>query len=122
MKSARRMGFTAFTPSLRRLAASTQVGHGRRRLHQRHERGRRCIYCTDREDALFVAGAGNDILNGGEGSDALHGDAGDDTYIFRRGSRQDTIVETELKIDRTYELIRKMERGIAEAKPRQLKF
>ena len=41
------------------------------------------------------AGAGNDILDGGEGNDLLKGEAGNDTYIFRRGSGQDTIIDTD---------------------------
>ncbi|MEW6351606.1 MAG: calcium-binding protein, partial [Thermodesulfobacteriota bacterium] len=43
-------------------------------------------------DTLW-AGADNDILDGGEGSDRLYGEGGDDTYIFRRGSGKDTIID-----------------------------
>jgi hypothetical protein len=39
------------------------------------------------------AGPGNDILDGGEGRDVLYGETGNDTYIFRRGSGQDTIID-----------------------------
>ena len=41
------------------------------------------------------AGPGADILDGGEGNDQLLGETGDDTYIFRRGSGQDTIIDTD---------------------------
>ncbi|MEQ6342247.1 MAG: calcium-binding protein [Gammaproteobacteria bacterium] len=41
-------------------------------------------------DALY-GGAGNDILEGGSGNDSLMGDAGADTYLFGKGSGQDTI-------------------------------
>jgi len=68
------------------------------------------IYGTSRNEilinedgnALLVAGggndtiwayAGNDILDGGEGNDLLYGGEGNDTYIFRRGSGQDTIID-----------------------------
>jgi hypothetical protein len=51
-------------------------------------------------DALLVgggggdivwAGSGSDIVDGGPDNDLLFGEAGNDTYIFRRGSGQDTI-------------------------------
>ena len=35
--------------------------------------------------------AGDDILDGGAGNDSLYGETGNDTYIFGRGSGQDTI-------------------------------
>ena len=74
------------------------------------ETGNDVIYGTDRNellinetgDALLVAGGGNDtiwagadddILDGGEGNDVLMGEAGNDTYIFRRGSGQDLIID-----------------------------
>ncbi|MBU1052985.1 MAG: hypothetical protein KKC46_04045 [Proteobacteria bacterium] len=41
------------------------------------------------------AGAGNDILDGGTGNDELKGEAGNDTYIFRLGSGQDKIIDTD---------------------------
>jgi len=44
----------------------------------------------DGTDSLY-GGMGNDLLNGGEGNDCLSGDAGNDTYLFGRGSGQDTI-------------------------------
>ncbi len=70
------------------------------------------IYGTDRKellinetgDALFVAGGGNDviwagtgddILDGGTGNDTLYGETGNDTYILRKGSGQDTIIDTD---------------------------
>jgi trimeric autotransporter adhesin len=61
------------------------------------------IYQQD-GDALIVAGggsdtvwagAGNDILDGGAGNDVLYGEAGDDVYIFRRGSGNDKIIDTD---------------------------
>ncbi|RMR63373.1 calcium-binding protein, partial [Pseudomonas cichorii] len=36
-------------------------------------------------------GDGNDTLDGGSGNDLLSGDYGSDTYVFRKGSGQDTI-------------------------------
>ncbi|RMQ40696.1 Calcium binding hemolysin protein, partial [Pseudomonas cichorii] len=36
-------------------------------------------------------GAGNDILDGGAGNDRLDGGYGDDTYLFGKGSGQDTV-------------------------------
>jgi hypothetical protein len=62
-------------------------------------------------DAIIVGGGGNDriyagadddILDGGTGNDTLYGERGNDTYIFRRGSGQDTIIDpdpTEGNID-----------------------
>ncbi|MEW6352550.1 MAG: calcium-binding protein, partial [Thermodesulfobacteriota bacterium] len=53
-------------------------------------------------DALIVAGGGNDtitagddddILDGGPGNDRLYGEGGNDTYIFRRGSGHDRIID-----------------------------
>ncbi|MCC8471801.1 calcium-binding protein, partial [Xanthomonas phaseoli] len=41
-------------------------------------------------DTLY-GGGGNDRLEGGSGNDYLSGDAGSDTYVFGRGSGQDTI-------------------------------
>jgi len=74
--------------------------------------GNDVIYGTNRNDILINvtgdallaagagndqiwAGAGNDILDGGTGNDVLKGEAGDDTYIFRRGSGQDIIVDAD---------------------------
>ena len=68
------------------------------------------IYGTDRNemlineagDALLVAGGGADtiragdgadILDGGPGDDQLYGQGDNDTYIFRRGSGNDLIVD-----------------------------
>ena len=42
------------------------------------------------KDTLYGEG-GNDILEGGAGDDYLHGGGGDDTFIFRKGSGNDTI-------------------------------
>jgi len=61
-------------------------------------------------DALLVAGggndqiwagAGNDILDGGTGNDILKGEAGNDTYMFRRGSGQDIIIDPDPTADNT---------------------
>ena len=41
------------------------------------------------------AGPGNDILDGGADNDTLYGETGNDTYIFRRGSGQDIILDTD---------------------------
>lgn len=41
------------------------------------------------------AGEGNDILDGGTGNDELKGEGGNDTYIFRLGSGQDKIIDTD---------------------------
>jgi len=74
--------------------------------------GNDVIYGTDRNeylfnekgDALLVGGGGNDtihagmgddILDGGTGNDWLAGEHGNDTYIFRRGSGQDTICDAD---------------------------
>jgi len=55
-------------------------------------------------DSILVAGAGNDriwagtgndILDGGAGNDVLEGESGNDTYIFRLGSGQDKIIDTD---------------------------
>jgi len=59
------------------------------------------LYNEDGDSLLFGgggrdvlhAGAGNDILDGGAGSDILYGEAGNDTYLFRRGSGRDTILD-----------------------------
>ncbi|RMR74285.1 Calcium binding hemolysin protein [Pseudomonas savastanoi pv. fraxini] len=40
---------------------------------------------------ILNGGAGNDVLDGGAGNDRLDGGAGDDTYLFGKGSGQDTI-------------------------------
>ena len=42
----------------------------------------------------LAAGAGNDLLDGGTGNDILSGESGSDTYLFRRGSGQDVIIES----------------------------
>ncbi len=41
-------------------------------------------------------GLGNDLLDGGLGNDSLSGDVGNDTYIFRRGSGYDQILDFDL--------------------------
>ncbi|MGH8119658.1 MAG: calcium-binding protein, partial [Gammaproteobacteria bacterium] len=40
-------------------------------------------------------GGGDDILDGGPGNDGLFGEGGNDTYLFARGSGQDTIINYE---------------------------
>jgi Ca2+-binding RTX toxin-like protein len=40
---------------------------------------------------ILYGGAGNDVLDGGAGNDRLDGGSGDDTYVFGKGSGQDTI-------------------------------
>jgi Ca2+-binding RTX toxin-like protein len=35
-----------------------------------------------------------DVIDGGEGDDTLKGEGGNDSYVFRRGSGQDVIIET----------------------------
>ncbi|MBU1052976.1 MAG: putative Ig domain-containing protein [Proteobacteria bacterium] len=74
--------------------------------------GSDAIYGTSRNetlinrigDSILVAGAGNDriwagdgddILDGGIGNDQLKGEGGNDTYIFRLGSGQDKIIDTD---------------------------
>nr|MDA8124879.1 hypothetical protein [Deltaproteobacteria bacterium] len=42
------------------------------------------------DDSLYGSD-GSDALSGGSGNDMLYGDAGNDTYLFGRGSGQDTI-------------------------------
>ncbi|MEW6532820.1 MAG: calcium-binding protein [Thermodesulfobacteriota bacterium] len=76
------------------------------------------IYGTDRNeylfnqagDALLVGGGGNDqiwagegddILDGGPGNDRLYGETGNDTYIFRRGSGQDIIIDPDATANNT---------------------
>lgn len=60
---------------------------------------------NEQGDALLVAGAGNDsilagagddILDGGLGNDRLMGEGGNDTYLFRRGSGQDVIIDSDV--------------------------
>ena len=41
----------------------------------------------------IYAGWGNDIVDGGEGNDTLYASTGNHTYIFRRGSGQDLIID-----------------------------
>ncbi|WP_426112036.1 calcium-binding protein [Pseudomonas sp. DSP3-2-2] len=61
--------------------------------------GRDTLYGEDGNDTLFggagndtlSGGNGNDILDGASGNDSLSGGSGSDTYIFHKGSGQDTI-------------------------------
>ena len=41
----------------------------------------------------IIGNGGDDILDGGTGNDFLQGDSGNDTYLFNRGSGQDTILD-----------------------------
>ncbi|PYD22726.1 calcium-binding protein [Pseudomonas savastanoi pv. glycinea] len=43
------------------------------------------------DNDTLSGGEGNDLLDGGTGNDSLAGGLGSDTYVFRRGSGQDTI-------------------------------
>ncbi|WP_313953231.1 calcium-binding protein [Accumulibacter sp.] len=47
---------------------------------------------TSGDDSIYGFG-GNDSLDGGAGNDYLFGDAGNDTYLFSRGSGQDTVFD-----------------------------
>ncbi len=49
------------------------------------------VYLGDDSANKFSAGAGNDVLDGGSGNDELRGGMGADTYLFGKGSGQDTI-------------------------------
>lgn len=49
------------------------------------------VYIGDSNANSFKAGSGNDVLDGGKGNDVLSGGDGADTYVFGRGSGQDTI-------------------------------
>ncbi len=42
-------------------------------------------------DDTLGGGAGDDLIEGGAGNDLLYGNSGSDTYLFGRGSGQDTI-------------------------------
>ncbi|KPW44116.1 Calcium binding hemolysin protein, partial [Pseudomonas syringae pv. berberidis] len=61
--------------------------------------GKDTLYGEDGKDALsggagndtLSGGYGNDLLDGGSGNDSLDGGYGSDTYVFRKGSGQDTI-------------------------------
>ena len=74
--------------------------------------GEDVIYGTDRTEHLIQelgkgvlvggggndklwAGADDDLLDGGPGNDELRGEAGNDTYLFRRGSGQDTLIDSD---------------------------
>jgi|GEM_PF-1017012 len=82
------------------------------------QNGNDVIYGTDRDEHLFNqtgdallyggggndelwAGEGDDILDGGTGNDRLFGEAGNDTYMFRRGSGQDIIIDPDPTADNT---------------------
>ena len=48
-------------------------------------------------DRLY-GGSGSDILDGGTGDDILDGGTGNDTYLFSRGSGQDTIIDQDTSV------------------------
>ncbi|MBM4329357.1 MAG: hypothetical protein FJ118_19610 [Deltaproteobacteria bacterium] len=56
------------------------------------------LYGGGGNDELW-SGEGNDILDGGTGNDRLFGEAGNDTYMFRRGSGQDIIIDPDPTAD-----------------------
>ncbi|CAH1208159.1 hypothetical protein PAECIP111893_02849 [Paenibacillus plantiphilus] len=56
--------------------------------------GNDSLYGEEGADRLF-GGAGNDILDGGNGNDYLEGSSGNDTYLFSKGSGQDTIYDAD---------------------------
>jgi Ca2+-binding RTX toxin-like protein len=49
---------------------------------------------TSSHDTLLGL-AGNDTFNGGAGNDLLNGGLGSDTYVFGRGTGQDTVVDSD---------------------------
>ena len=49
------------------------------------------------DDRLYGE-SGNDILEGEEGTDELSGGSGNDTYVFRTGSGQDTILDRDTTV------------------------
>ncbi|MBA4391927.1 MAG: hypothetical protein C0407_00075, partial [Desulfobacca sp.] len=49
---------------------------------------------------IISGGEGNDTLDGGSGNDLLRGGSGDDTYLFGRGSGNDTIENSEYNANR----------------------
>jgi len=65
-----------------------------RNEHLFNQNGDALLYGGGGNDQIW-AGEGNDILDGGPGNDRLYGEAGNDTYIFRRGSGQDIIVDAD---------------------------
>ncbi len=59
--------------------------------------GNDAIYGSDGADQIW-SGAGNDTLSGGAGNDSLTGATGNDTYLFGRGSGQDTIYDQDATV------------------------
>jgi Ca2+-binding RTX toxin-like protein len=53
----------------------------------------------------LVGGGGNDSLDGGAGDDILDGGLGNDTYIFRKGSGNDTITNNDNTMGRVDTLV-----------------
>ncbi|MEW6740894.1 MAG: calcium-binding protein [Nitrospirota bacterium] len=58
------------------------------------EAGNDTLQGGEGDDTLY-GHEGDDIINGGAGNDQLYGGLGNDTYIFSRGSGQDTIIDTD---------------------------
>ena len=54
--------------------------------------GRDALYGDAGNDVL-IGGTGNDTLNGGAGNDTLNGGLGFDSYIYKTGDGEDTLVE-----------------------------
>jgi Ca2+-binding RTX toxin-like protein len=59
------------------------------------------VYVAGGGDDSVLAASGNDLIDGGTGNDHLVGGTGNDFYIFRRGSGQDTIIDTDPTPDNT---------------------
>ena len=55
------------------------------------------VYRDEGADKLY-GGAGADTLDGGPGANTLDGGLGNDTYLFSRGSGQDTIIDQDTSI------------------------
>ena len=51
----------------------------------------------DEHNDILYGDAGNDLLDGGTGNDSLSGGTGADTYLFAKGSGQDTINNYDIK-------------------------
>jgi len=71
-----------------------------RNEHSFNQSGDALLYGGGGNDELWSE-EGNDILDGGTGNDRLFGEAGNDTYIFRRGSGQDIIIDPDATSNNT---------------------
>ena len=58
----------------------------------------------EQDDKLY-GGSGDDTFDGGAGNDLLNGEAGNDTYIFRRGSGNDSVYVNDFSEGRTETLL-----------------